>query len=323
MVWFVFSMIAFAVGAIAILVAIFSGSKVAAGITAAVSVVLGIVFLFLATFWQNGEGEAKVLVNSVDRQVVGEITVPGNGYKSPWVDFVEWDTFNQEVVYAGETSEAPSYTGGTVNGREITASVGGVSGGSTKAAIDATFVYSIDPKEGNLTALYREYRSQDRFTKMVIEKTILSVVRTIPSSYTATEFRGTLRAEAEQKILDTLNDRLNKYGVEFAQVSIQDVRYPAAVEEALTAIEKANQEAQKAEADQRTAEAVAQKNLIEAQGDANAKIERARGEAESNRILTESLTDAVLEQRRIDALMEAARNGNLIVDGNGGILIQK
>ena len=32
---------------------------------------LGLVFLFFATFYQNGVGEAKVVVNSIDKDIVG------------------------------------------------------------------------------------------------------------------------------------------------------------------------------------------------------------------------------------------------------------
>lgn len=333
MLWFIFAIVLFVVAISAIIAAVRLETKMAAVITGIVTGLLGILFLFFGTFWTNSVGEAKVMVNSVDRTVVGTITEPSSGFKAPWVDFVEFDTFNQPLVYAGSSKDSPSYTGGSVNGREITVTVGGTTGGSTKANIDGTFNYSIDPnqdvtykgkKMSALEAIYYAYRSQEAFTKSVVEKQVLSVARVIPNSYSAVDFRGSKRPDAETAFTKTLNERLtDSWGVEFAPSTIQDVRYPDSVEKALTAIEEANQEAQKAEAQQRTAEAVAQKNLIQAEGDAKAKIASAQGEAESNRILSESLTPQVLEQRRIDALTEAAKNDNLIIDGNGGILLQK
>ena len=219
------------------------------------------------------------------------------------MDTIDFDLFSQELVYAGG-SDAPSYSGGTVNGKEITVSVGGTSGGSTKANIDTTFVYSIDPDK--IDSICKEFKSQERFTTMVIEKTVLSVTRQVPSGYAAIEFRGAKRGEAEAAIMSSLNEKLAKYGVEFAQVTIQDVRYPESVEKALNAIEEANQKAQEAEANQRTKQVQADTKVIEA-----------KGEAEANRILAES--------RRIDALLEAAKNNNLIItDGtNADVLVQK
>lgn len=310
MVWFIIALILIVVSLIEFIVgfrAKLIGSLIAGVVTALIAVVL----LFMTTFWQNGEGEAKVLINSVDRTVVGTIENPGSGFKPAWVDTIDFDLFSQELVYAGG-QDSPSYSGGTVNGREITVSVGGTSGGSTKANIDATFVYSIDADK--IDSIYREFKSQERFTQMVVEKTVLSVARQVPSNYSAIEFRGAKRGEAETAIMTSLNEKLAKYGVEFAQVTIQDVRYPESVENALNAIEEANQKAQEAEANQRTKQVQADTKVIEAQG-----------EAEANRILNESLTPSVLESRRIDALLEAAKNNNLIItDGtNADVLVQQ
>jgi len=336
---FVLAIIAFVLGAIALVVGIIakgaarrsgseydsSGARAFGTGSIVAGVILGLIgvlFLFFSSFYQNGVGEAKVLVNAVDRQVEGSIVEPSAGFRSPLQDFVEFDTLSQELLYAGGQDGAPSYTGGTVNGKEVTVSVGGVNGGSTQANVDISITYSVDP--GKIEDIYKQYRSQERFTKQVVEKTVLSVIRSVPTQYTATEFRGAKKNAAADEILKQANDKLEVLGVQVDFVNIQDVRYPKAVEAALTAIEEANQNAQKAEADKRTAQVNAEKALIIAQGDAAARIEAARGEAEANRLLTESLTPQVLEQRKIDALTVAAENGNLIIDGSGaGILLQK
>lgn len=283
-----------------------SGGGIVGGILLALIVGGGL--MFWSMFWSNGVGEAKVKVNSVDRQVVGTIEEPGSGLKAPWEDFVDFDLFSQELVFAGDDKGAPSYTGGTVNGREITVSVGGVSGGSTQASVDMTFVYSIDGDA--IKDLYTEYRSQERFTEQIVTRQVLSISRQVPSDYSAIEFRGSKRGEAEEKILDALNEKLGKYGVEFSAVTIQDVRFKDDVEASLTAIEQANQEAQQAEADQRTQ---AVKN--------ETKIAQAQAEADANKILTESLTPQVIELKRIEAIVEAAKKGNLIIDGSDGTVL--
>lgn len=283
-------------------------------------VILGLVFLFFSTFYQNGVGEAKVVVNSVDKTIVNTVDTPGSGFKSPLEDFVEFDLFSQQLTFAGSGNETPSYTGGSVSGKEITVNVGGVDGGSTRANVDLVATYSLSADE--IEKIYAEFRSQERFTEQVIQKQVLSIARQVPADYSAVEFRGTQRGEAEESIRAKLNDRLKEYGVEFTTVTIQDVRYPDSVETALTQIEEANQNAQKAEADKRTAEVNSEKALIEAEGKANAKIEQARGEAEANRLLAESLTPEVVELRRLEALVEASKNGNYIIDGgNGDILL--
>lgn len=274
---------------------------------------------FASTFYQNGVGEAKVIINSVDKTVVGTIETPGSGFKSPLEDFVEFDLFSQEITYAGNEENTPSYAGGNVTGKEVTVTVGGISGGSTRANIDISVVYSLDSDA--ISDIYNDYKSQERFTQMVVEKSIRSLITTVPSNYTAQEFRGAKKPEAAQEILVRANDQLSEYGIEVAFVNIQDPRYPEAVEQSLADIEKANQAAQQAEAEKRTAEVTAEKRLIEAQGTANAKIEEARGEAEANRLLAESLTPQVVELRRIEGIVEASKNGNYIIDGGNGDLL--
>lgn len=309
--WFVVAIILFVIGA-CFVVGGFISKYIWPFVAGVLIALLGVLFLFFATFWQNGEGEAKVLIHNVERTIEGKIESPGSGFKPAWYDTVDFDLFSQELVYAGG-QESPSYSGGTVNGKEITVSVGGTSGGSTKANIDATFVYNLDADK--IDVIYKEFKSQERFTKMVVEKTVLSVTRQVPSGYSAIEFRGAKRGEAEQAITDALNEKLSKYGVEFSQVTIQDVRYPESVENALTAIEEANQKVQEAEAAQRTKQVQAETKVIEAQA-----------EADANRILAESLTPGVLESRRIEALLEAAKNSNLIItDGTNtaDVLVQR
>lgn len=281
-------------------------------------IVLGVVSFF-SMFYQNGVGEAKVVVNSVDKTIEYTIDQPGSGFKSPLNDFVDFDLFSQQLTFAGNGDSAPSYTGGSVSGNEITVNVGGVSGGSTRANIDLTATYSLDAD--SVAKIYSEFRSQERFTEQVVQKQVLSIARQVPAEYSAVDFRGTKRGEAEEAIRSKLNERLKEYGVEFTTVTIQDVRYPESVETALTQIEEANQNAQKAEADKRTAEVNAEKALIEAQGRANAQIEDARGEAESNRLIAQSLTPEVVELRKAELLVEASKGGGYIIDNGDGTLL--
>lgn len=315
---FAIACIALGIGILAILAGIFT-KRAVVWLVAAGSILLGVVFMFFATFYQNGVGEAKVVVNSIDKTIEYTVETPGSGFKSPLNEFVEFDLFSQQLTFAGGGEGGPSYTGGSVSGNEITVNVGGVDGGSTRANVDLVATYSLGTEE--IEKIYSQFRSQERFTEQVIQKQVLSVARQIPAQYSAVEFRGTQRGEAEEAIRTTLNEKLATYGVEFTTVTIQDVRYPESVETALTQIEEANQNAQKAEADKRTAEVNAEKALIEAQGRANAQIEEARGEAEANRLRAESATPAIIELKRIEALAKAAESGKLIIDGGDGNLL--
>lgn len=267
-----------------------SKRSLVAGIVGTLAIIAGVIVLIASTLFFQSQGQAKVIVNA-DGTIAGESLQPGSGWKAPWQSFVEYDLFSQEVVYAGGDNGAPSYSGGTVNGKEVTVAVGGISGGSTQANVDISITYSLDAE--NVKELYKKYKTQERFTKQVIEKTILSTIREIPANYNAIEFRGEKRAEATDRILKALNDKLNPQGVTVDFVNLQDIRYSETVQNALNEVENAAQAVQKAEADQR-------KVAVEAE---TARI-KAQGQADANAILNQSLTPSVLQQKYIDALSE-------------------
>ena len=305
---FILFIILLVVAIISLVVTISAKSKGIPGIVTVVALIAAGITIFAGTFWQNGVGEAKVIVNSVDRTIAGTIDTPGAGFKAPWEDFVDFDLFSQELKFAGQPGSAPTYSGGTVNGAEVTVSVGGANGGSTQGNTDFTVTYSIDAEA--VSDIYSDFKTQERFTEQIVVKQFLSIARQVPSEYTATSFRGVDRAEAEQAILDKLNTRLSEWGVDVSSVTIQDVRYPDTVEEALKQVEVANQLEQKAQAELRAAEVTAQQKVVEAQA-----------EADANAILSASLTDAVLRQRYLDTLATLAAEGNLYITEGGSDVI--
>lgn len=260
------------------------GAKLTRIIGLAATVVAIGLFIPSVVFTQ-GVGEAKVIVN-VDGTIAGEKLSPGWGTKAPWQRIEDFDIFQQEVLFAGNAEGgAPSYSGGEVNGAEVTASVKN----GAQAFIDMQVVYSIDPD--NVTEIYKEYRSQERFTRQVVLPGILSTLRDVPSSYSPVQFRGEMRGEASEKVLDAMNDKLGKYGVEVSNVNLQDIRYTEQVEESIKNVEVAQQKEEQAQAELRATEVSAQAQVVEA-----------TAKAEANRLLTQSLTPEVLQQRYIDAL---------------------
>jgi len=290
MVAFVIAIVLFVIALIAIIAAVMVREFFPV-IIAIVAAVAGGIVLISSSYYTNSVGEAKVFVN-VDGTLAGEPRLtPGSGWKAPWQDVIDYDLFSQELVYAGNGDGQPAYTGGTVSGYEVTTAVGGINGGSTQADIDISVTYSLDADK--VVSLYEKYKSQERFTKQVIEKTVLSIIRQVPSDYTAVEFRGDKRAEAAESMLDLLNAKLKPLGVAVDFVNIQMVTYPEAVEEALKAVEVSNQNVLKQEAELRAKE-------IEAQQ----LVATATAQAEANRLINDSLTPLLLQQKYIDSLGE-------------------
>lgn len=327
MVWVIFAVLLGLAG-VGFLAAFFLGEKYLWKILTGVGLLLlaGLALL-PATWWTNGVGEAKIAVDAFSREELYKIEGPGSGFKSAFVDFVDYDLFAQDLTYVGNDNGKPSYAGGKVTGNEVTVSVGGVTGddesitgGSTRANVDIQIVYSLGTKA--LSAIYQEYRGQEAFTERVIAPSIRTLITSVPSNYSPQEFRGSKKEDAAQAILDRANAKLEKYDVEVTFVNIQDVRYSDSVEASLAAIEDANQQAEKAEADARTATAQAAADLAKAQGAAAVKLEQANAEAAANRAINDSLTPQLVELRKAELLVEAAQGGGYIIDnGDGNLLL--
>ena len=264
-------------------------------IVAGVSFTFALLGLLFSMVYSQGVGEAKVIVN-LDGTIAGEKLEPGFGFKAPWQDTVDFDLFSQEALFAGNQAGTPSYSGGTVTGFEITSAV--ARGAQTN--FDLSVVYSLDADA--VTEIYGQFRTQERFTKQVVEKTILSVARDIPTAYTPVEFRGDKRGEATDRMLAALNESLNEYGIQVDLVNLQNIRYNDEVEASIKAVEVAQQKEEEAQANLRATEISAQAQIVEAEARAQAEIATATGTAEANRLLAQSLTPEILTQKYIDAI---------------------
>lgn len=311
MVFVVIAIIAF----VASFVMEYDDDKIKARAGGGLSILISAVFLFLGTTYSVGVGEAKVVVNDFTKSYVRTIKDTGFGFKAPWDSFVDFNTLSQPLTYAGSPNDPPQYTGGKIDGAEVTVTVGGIAGGSTSANVDIVLSYNLD--SDMVDEVWNDYKTQENFTKQIIEPVVLEIIRVTPSQYSAVEFRGVKRGEAGQEILKKINDRLRPYGVTVTNVSIQDVRYSNEVERSLTELEVAAQNKERAKLEADAA-------VTRAQGDAKAKIEQAKGEAEANDLLNKSLTDKVLQARWIEAIKSAGEKGSVIItDGKTQPIIQR
>ena len=315
---FIIAIILFVLALIALGVSFFLSydeDKHVVRIGAGIGAFVGLIFLFFSSFYSVGVSEGKVVINSVDKTYQRTIDQAGAGFKAPWEEFVDFNLLSLPLVYAGSADETPVYTGGKIDGAEVTVTVGGIAGGSTSANIDILLSYNIDSTK--LQAIYTEFKSQENFTKQIVEPIVLEIIRTTPASYSAVEFRGIKRGEAGQEIMNRINERLKPYGVQIVNVSIQSIRYSTDVEQSLTNLEVAAQNKERAKLEADAA-------VTKAKGEAQAKIEQAKGEAQSNDLLNKSLTDKVLQARWIEAIKAAGEKGSVIVtDGKTQPIVQR
>lgn len=254
-----------------------------------VSFALAFIMFFFGGLYRQDPGEASVIVN-VGGTIVREDYTPGFGFAYPWEYRVEFNLFSQQLTYAGSDGKAPAYTAGSVQGNEVTAPVArGVT-----SNFDVSVTYNLQGEK--ISEIYEKYKSQENFTDQIVQQRTLSVLRAIPSDYSPAEFRGEKRNEAQTKMLKSLQEELQPFGIDVQTVSLQDVRFDPSVEESLKNVEVAQQK-----------EAEAQANLRATEVSAKAKIAEAEAEAKANDILNKSLTGNVLRKQWIDAIKASGK----------------
>lgn len=278
-----------------------SVGRFAGSIFIGVGLIASVITLIVGTWVSNDVGKATLFVDSINRKIVGQpITTPVGGpfMRSPFVDTIEFDMRQQELLYAGTPGQKPEWVGSrNLDGAEVTVQVGGAA-----ANIDVTVNYQLLPSQ--IIDIYSQYGSQQAFEIQVVKDQALSTIRQIPSLYTTNDFRGAKKGEAEAKMTSEIQNRLKQY-VSGVAVSIQEVRYPSNIEDQLQQVEQAKQDAEKAKANQAKQNIDNETAKFKAETDNSIKIANAEAEARANEILAKSLTKEVLEARRIDALTKA------------------
>lgn len=259
--------------------------------TLAIGAVIALVVGFFTFTYTNGEGQAKV-VRSITGEVVGYEASAGLKTKAPWQSTENYDIRNQQVEFAGSKKSDNLGKNGaqiTIQDRE------GVS-----ANIDVSVRYSVKPDQ--VVEIYKQYGSQANFVARFIENDIRAGVRNVPANYNTLELLNN-RGDVELKIVEYLEKRWEKQGVQVETVSLQEIRYPDEVQQRFAEAQNARTEVEKA----------------------NAELEANRVKAESNRVLAESLTEQNLEQLKYETLREIGKSGNLVIvpeDFNGMVNVR-
>jgi prohibitin 1 len=162
-------------------------------------------------------------------------------------------------------------------------------------------------------AIYKEWRGQkaEDLQTGYLRRNLLSIASDVTSKYTILELNAS-RGEIQTKILKQFTERVGDKGFVIASVNLGTPEYDAETQQAIQQVVNKQQELKAMELEKQKAELNAQRQQIEAQGNATAEIEKAKGNAESKRIESEatasanarinaSLTENVLKLEEIKA----------------------
>jgi prohibitin 2 len=217
----------------------------------------------------------------VDRTPLG----PGLHMRNPLTTGIEeYPTFMQTLVLTRASTE------GSPNNDEI--NVNSVEG--QPLSLDVSMSFELDPTK--VPALYSTFRSdiatiQHTYVKQAIRQALQEVV----GNEEIAAIIGPKKAQVTGRVTKSLEQRLDPYGISVKQFTINELRAPPAVIEAINQKNVMQQQALTSQNELQKNQFQAQGDSIKAAGRAKAILAEAEAQAKANRLLSESITPTLVQ----------------------------
>ena len=236
------------------------------------------------SFVTVGSGEAGVLYKIFGGGVVTDEPPMGEGFHLvlPWNKVFIYEVRQQEVFEKMNVLSS--------NGLDI------------KLEASAWF----QPKYEELGKLHQE--KSEAYKQRILLPAIRSAARSVVGRYTPEQLYSTKRDAIQQEIYVETKKIVEDQYIQLNEVLVRDVTLPPSIKEAIERKLKQEQESLEYEFRLVTAAKEAEKQVIEAQG-----------KADANRILAASLTPNILRDKGIEATLMLAQspNAKIVVVGSG------
>ena len=223
----------------------------------------------------------------------------------PWDTLYAFDTSERYVSWGKANSTSPTTSVSGAHSDEGTGYVYTRARDGNEVAVAVTVVYSILPEPEKLLRLAREAALTNDDVRRLIVAVGRADIRTYMNHLKTSEFaEAKARYQAVRKVQDSMNARLEKYGIRIARVTLDDFQFErrlrdgsvdSSYQEKLTQIQKLTEDTRRELSRVQTVKATKAKELNEVQ----AQVNRLREEAEG-----------LLEQAKLraDAYGEARKN---------------
>lgn len=248
------------------------------------------------------QGHVGAVYDKMEKGVQDYTLSEGFHFKTPWQKVNAFPTSIETVYMSADKRE------GSKENEEITV---GCSDGSLKA--DLTFSYRFNAED--VPSVQRNYRgkSGEDIMNGVLRGQLRTWVSEVTKNYSTMEVHLTKKDEVNNKLTDYLNEKADKYGVTFENVSLAETRPSAEVQQAIERRQQIAQELEqqklsleKAEVAKQEEQLKQEKALIRAEGERKANEEKAKG-----------LDERILKQMAIEkwnGVLPQVTDGNAIVN---------
>jgi len=264
--------------------------------------------VLIAAFVLTIIGAGLVFVNPEERGVVISALAdkgyreapltPGLSWIVPFAERVELYKISRQTYTMSVAAQEGQVTGDdsirarTKDGQEV--------------FIDASIIYAIDPNQ--VIPLHINW--QNRYEDQIVRPAARNAIRDAVSQYGVEEIVSTKRAEMENLISGSIEEKFKQNDLVMVDFLLRDIHfsdeYAAAVEQKQIAEQQAQQaklvvEQRKQEAEQarQVAQGSADAAVISAKGAAEARLIQAQAEAQANERLSQSLTSTLLQYQYI------------------------
>ncbi|WP_179006963.1 prohibitin family protein [Winogradskyella forsetii] len=229
-------------------------------------------------------GEAGVLFKTFGEGVVTDEPPMGEGFHivAPWNKVFVYEVRRQEIFEKMKVLSS--------NGLDI--------------QLDASVWYQ--PDQANLGKLHQEIG--DNYLNRIILPTIRSAARSVVGRYTPEQLYSSKRDAIQEEIFEETKKIVKGQHILIDEILVRDVTLPPTIKDAIERKLKQEQESLEYEFRLVTADKEAQRQIIEAQG-----------KADANKILSASLTDKILQDKGIEATIKLSEstNSKVVVIGSG------
>ena len=250
----------------------------------AIALIILLVIILAKSAVTIGSGEAGVLYRTFDGGVVTDEPALSEGFHfvAPWNKVIIYEVRQQELFEKMRVLSS--------NGLEI--------------QIDASVWYK--PVTEELGRLHQE--KGQNYLERIIQPAIRSAARSVVGQYTPEQLYSSKRDAIQEEIYAETKKIVEPQYVQLNEVLVRDVTLPATIKDAIE--RKLNQEQESLQYEFR---------LVTASKEAERQIIEAQGKADANRILSASLTDKILRDKGIEATIKLSESNNskVVVIGSG------
>lgn len=239
------------------------------GIIGAVIIIALSVLIASITTVPTGSVGIKVRFGAVQDQVIAE----GLNFKAPFIEkIVKIDCKTKKIDTSSESSTKDMQT------------------------VNATIVVNYNVIKETANRLYQTVGKE--YENILIKPAMLESIKSAMAQYTAEELI-TRRAEASEKILETLKAKLDGKGFEITGFNLTNVSFSEAYNNAIEAKAVAQQATEKAKAE-----------LEKAQIDNQKKIENAKADAEVMKLQNKEITQNTLALKELEIKEQLIKKWN-------------